>query len=333
MLENKTILITGGTGSFGKAFATRILDLLSPKRLIIFSRDEMKQFDMQQEYPFRDNPRVRFFIGDVRDLSRLEIAFQDVDFVIHAAALKQVPTAEYNPFECVRTNILGTENVMTACLKNNVQKVIALSTDKACVPVNLYGATKLAADKLVVAANSLSGSRATRFSVVRYGNVLGSRGSVVPFFCGLRDQNKATLPITDARMTRFMISLPQAVDFVLSNLLMMRGGEIFVPKIKSFRIPDLAKAIAPNMEQEIVGIRPGEKMHEAMISLEDTRQTLDFGDRYVLEPISPYFERRSFTEDGYEFVAEDFEYSSHRNPHFLSMAELQNLLQKFGFTA
>ena len=333
MFANKTILITGGTGSFGKAFAKRVLSIVKPKRLIIFSRDEMKQFDMQQDEPFKDNPLVRFFIGDIRDLSRLEIAFQDVDFVIHAAALKQVPTAEYNPFECVRTNILGTENVMTACLKNNVHKIIALSTDKACIPVNLYGATKLAADKLVVAANNLTGSRDTKFSVVRYGNVLGSRGSVAPFFASLRDKGEGALPITDNRMTRFMITLPQAVDFVLSNLLIMRGGEIFVPKIKSFKIPDLASAIAPDMMQEHVGIRPGEKLHEAMISSEDTRQTIEFPDRYVIEPISSFFVRKSFQEDGASLVHDDFEYSSQNNSVFMDIDELKDVLSQFGFIA
>lgn len=331
LLKDKTILITGGTGSFGKAFATRVLEIAKPKRLIIFSRDEMKQYDMQMDDAFCGNPNLRFFIGDVRDLSRLETALLDVDFVIHAAALKQVPTAEYNPFECVRTNILGTENVMNASLKNNVQKVMALSTDKACSPVNLYGATKLAADKLVVAANNLSGSRATRFSVVRYGNVLGSRGSVAPFFKSLRENGKKELPITDDRMTRFMITLPQAVDFVLSNLLIMRGAEIFVPKIPSFKVTDLASSIAPDLTQNNVGIRAGEKLHEAMITVEDARNTLDFGDRYVMEPQDPYFARKSFVEDGYCHVPDDFHYASDVNDDWLREQRLSEMMREFNF--
>lgn len=331
LLDGKTILITGGTGSFGKAFATRILNVAKPKRLIIFSRDEMKQYDMQSALPFRDNPHLRFFIGDVRDLNRLEIALQDVDFVIHAAALKQVPTAEYNPFECVRTNILGTENVMNACLKNNVEKVIALSTDKACIPINLYGATKLAADKLVIAANNLSGSRPTRFSVVRYGNVLGSRGSVAPFFHKLRVSGESKLPITDTRMTRFMITLPQAVDFVLSNLLLMRGGEVFVPKIPSFKVTDLARSIGPDMKQSEIGIRPGEKLHEAMITAEDSRLTLDFGDRYVMEPQATYYQREGFSSKEYPTVPEGFQYFSDVNDDWLDENALALMMEEFGF--
>ncbi|WP_295808097.1 UDP-N-acetylglucosamine 4,6-dehydratase (inverting) [uncultured Nitratireductor sp.] len=326
MFDNKSILITGGTGSFGKKYASTILKRYSPRRLIIYSRDELKQFDMSQDF---NQSCMRYMIGDVRDKERLVQACQDVDFIIHAAALKQVPAAEYNPLECINTNIRGAENVIHAALENNVEKVIALSTDKAANPINLYGATKLASDKLFVAANNMVGKKRTRFAVVRYGNVVGSRGSVVPFFEKLVGEGVDKLPITDPQMTRFWISLQQGVDFVLKNFSRMHGGEIFVPKIPSVRIPDLAKAIAPDLPQHVVGIRPGEKLHEIMCPSDDSHLTVEFEDHYVLQPtirfygIDTSFLENKLGETGAP-VERGFEYNSGSNPHFLSVDEIRD---------
>lgn len=324
MFNGKSILITGGTGSFGKKYVKTLLQRYQPARLIIYSRDELKQFEMQQEF---NDPCMRYFIGDVRDGERLTQAMQNVDFVIHAAALKQVPAAEYNPTECIKTNIHGAENVIRAALANDVEKVIALSTDKAANPINLYGATKLASDKLFVAANNMAGGHPTRFSVVRYGNVVGSRGSVVPFFQKLIAQGSDHLPITDVRMTRFWITLQQGVDFVLKNFERMYGGEIFVPKIPSIRIVDLATAMAPDLEQRVIGIRPGEKLHEIMCPADDSHLTLEFADHYVLRPTITFasrqnqFETNACGEQGAP-VAQGFEYNSGTNPVFMSVPEI-----------
>lgn len=324
MFDGKTILITGGTGSFGKKYVKTLLSRYSPKKIIIFSRDELKQYEMQQEFNAKN---LRYFIGDVRDGERLRMAMEGVDFVIHAAALKQVPAAEYNPMECIKTNIHGAENVIKAALENNVEKVIALSTDKAANPINLYGATKLASDKLFVAANNMAGGKRTLFSVVRYGNVVGSRGSVVPFFEKLLAEKAQKLPITHADMTRFWISLQEGVDFVLKNFERMHGGEIFVPKIPSVRITDLASAIAPGVEQEIVGIRPGEKLHEIMCPADDSHLTLEFHDHFVLCPTITFtgrgnsFSLNNLGEKG-EPVKMGFEYNSGTNPHFLTVDEI-----------
>jgi UDP-N-acetylglucosamine 4,6-dehydratase len=314
-LDGKSILVTGGTGSFGRRFVRTVLQRYEPKKLIIFSRDEMKQYEMRQDlselFPPETMKRLRFFLGDVRDRSRLELAFRDVDLVVHAAALKQVPAAEYNPSECIQTNVMGAENVVWACLRNRVERVIALSTDKACAPINLYGATKLASDKTFVAANNLSGDIGTKFSVVRYGNVAGSRGSVAPFFRRLIENGATELPITDPRMTRFWITLDQGVNFVLSSFEQMRGGEVFVPKIAASTITDLAKAMAPHLPIKNIGIRPGEKLHEAMITVDDARLTVDLGDRYVIEPDFVEYSRTSFVEDGTgKRVPEDFAFAS-----------------------
>lgn len=324
MFNDKSVLITGGTGSFGKKYTETILKRFKPRRLIIYSRDELKQFEMQQVY---NAPCMRYFIGDVRDEARLQQAMQGVDFVIHAAALKQVPAAEYNPMECIRTNIHGAENVIKAAIANNVEKVIALSTDKAANPINLYGATKLASDKLFVAANNMVGSGRTRFAVVRYGNVVGSRGSVVPFFKKLMAEGTDHLPITHRDMTRFWITLQQGVDFVLKNFQRMQGGEIFVPKIPSIRITDLAKALAPDLEQRIIGIRPGEKLHEIMCPADDSHLTLEFEDHFVLKPTIRFFglnaeyEVNMLGEKG-KPVTQGFEYNSGNNTHFLSIPEI-----------
>lgn len=326
-LDGQVILVTGGTGSFGKAFIEAVLTRYAPRKLIVYSRDELKQSDMQQELREKFAPevyaRMRFFLGDVRDRARLTLALRGVDVVVHAAALKQVPAAEYNPSECIATNVNGAENVVWAALTNRVKSVVALSTDKACNPINLYGATKLASDKTFVAANNLSGDIGTRFSVVRYGNVVGSRGSVAPFFKRLIAQGAKSLPITDPRMTRFWITLPQGVDFVLSSLEIMRGGEVFVPKIPSMRMTDFARAMAPDLPHEIVGIRPGEKLHEIMVSADDARQTTALADRYVIEPSFVEFTRRPFAADaGAAPVAEDFAYASDSNSEWLSGPEL-----------
>jgi UDP-N-acetylglucosamine 4,6-dehydratase len=325
MLNGASVLITGGTGSFGKQFVRTILERYSPKKVIIYSRDELKQFEMQQAFP---DERLRFFIGDVRDCNRLCMAMREVDFVVHAAALKQVPAAEYNPMECIRTNVNGAENVIQAALQSGVRKVMALSTDKAANPINLYGATKLCSDKLFVAANNLTGDRPTRFSVVRYGNVVGSRGSVVPFFQSLIAKKASHLPITDLRMTRFWISLQQGVQFVLRNFERMRGGEIFVPKIPSIRITDLAEAMAPGTPTKVVGIRPGEKLHEIMCPEDDSHLTLEFEDHYVIQPtITFWAEKHAYEENMVgergRPVPQGFEYNSGTNPHFFSVEEIR----------
>jgi UDP-N-acetylglucosamine 4,6-dehydratase len=323
MFNDKSILITGGTGSFGKQYVKTILQRYEPRRLIIYSRDELKQFEMEQE--FHSNC-MRYFIGDVRDRDRLVQAMSGVDYVIHAAALKQVPAAEYNPMECIKTNIHGAENVIHAALANDVEKVIALSTDKAASPINLYGATKLVSDKLFVAANNVAGGHRTRFAAVRYGNVVGSRGSVVPFFRKLIEAGSDHLPITDARMTRFWITLQQGVDFVLKNFDRMHGGEIFVPKIPSVKVVDLASAMAPGLPHKIVGIRPGEKLHEVMCPADDSHLTLEFSDHYVIQPTIQFTGRVDFLtnrigERG-KPVGEGYEYHSGKNSHFLGVGEI-----------
>ncbi len=325
MFDNKSILITGGTGSFGHKYVQTILARYLPRRLIIYSRDELKQFEMQQLF---DAPCMRYFIGDVRDAERLKQAMYDVDYVIHAAAQKQVPAAEYNPMECIKTNVHGAENVIQAALANDVDKVIALSTDKAASPINLYGATKLASDKLFVAANNMAGGHPTRFSVVRYGNVVGSRGSVVPFFKKLLGSGAFELPITDERMTRFWITLQQGVDFVLKNFERMYGGEIFVPRIPSVNIIDLAEAYAPGLPRKVIGIRPGEKLHEIMCPADDSHLTLEFDDHYVIRPTIRFFGKEyDYTtnrlgENGHE-VPQGHEYHSGSNPRFLTVEEIR----------
>lgn len=331
MFNNASILITGGTGSFGKQYVNTLLARYKPRKIIIFSRDELKQYEMEQDY---NQGCMRYFIGDVRDRDRLIQAMNGVDYVIHAAALKQVPAAEYNPMECIKTNIHGAENVIQAALANNVKKVIALSTDKAANPINLYGATKLASDKLFVAANNMAGGHATRFSVVRYGNVVGSRGSVVPFFNKRIAEGCSSLPITDVRMTRFWITLQQGVDFVLKNFERMQGGEIFVPKIPSVNVVDLAKAIAPQLPHEVIGIRPGEKLHETMCPADDSHLTLEFADHFVIKPTIQFTGRVDFTtnklgEQGSP-VPMDFEYSSGKNADFLSIQAISDLNREAG---
>ena len=332
MFNNKSILITGGSGSFGNQYVRTILNRYQPKKLIVYSRDELKQYEMAQIFSDVKYDCMRYFIGDVRDQERLTMAMRGVDYVIHAAALKQVPAAEYNPMECIKTNIHGAEHVIQAALAAEVEKVIALSTDKAANPINLYGATKLASDKLFVAANNIAGGHRTRFSVVRYGNVVGSRGSVVPFFKKLIEQKADYLPITDVRMTRFWITLQQGVDFVLKNFERMSGGEIFVPKIPSIRIVDLATAMAPDLKQEIIGIRPGEKIHEIMCPMDDSHLTLEFKDHFVITPTI------LFTDHNNKFspnklgeksspVEQGFEYNSGNNEHFLNIEEIMKCNQ------
>ncbi|WP_119417841.1 UDP-N-acetylglucosamine 4,6-dehydratase (inverting) [Desertibaculum subflavum] len=321
----KTVLVTGGTGSFGSRFAAHALRHLKPRKIIIFSRDELKQYELRTGG--LDDPRLRWFLGDVRDLDRLRRAFQGVDIVIHAAALKQVPACEYNPIEAVNTNINGTRNVIEAALDCGVQKVMLVSTDKACAPVNLYGATKMAAEKLIVQSNSYTGDKGTRFSVVRYGNVVGSRGSVVPLF--LNQRNNGKLTITDDRMTRFWITLDQAVRFVETCIDQMSGGEIFVPKIPSATILDLAAALAPGCKLETVGIRPGEKLHETMVTEDESRHCLDLGDRFLLKPLFPWWSEGDIVNaNGHEPVAvpPGFVYSSGTNHHFLTVDEIRALL-------
>ncbi len=327
-LNEKSVLITGGTGSFGKHFVKLVIERYRPRRLVIFSRDELKQYEMQQLFPMDKYPFMRFFIGDVRDRDRLEMAMRDIDYVVHAAAMKQVPTAEYNPFECIRTNIFGAENIVHASLRRNVRKVIALSTDKAANPVNLYGASKLASDKIFVAANNLAGSDGTRFAVVRYGNVFGSRGSVVPFFQKLADDGAVDLPITDPRMTRFWITLTQGVNFVLSSMEQARGGEIFVPKIPSTSIVDLASLIGPKLGQRVVGVRPGEKLHETMIPADDCHWTVELEDRFVILASFAAAAREAYLNRGAKPVAEGFAYSSDTNPEQLDVRGLQMLLKQ-----
>jgi UDP-N-acetylglucosamine 4,6-dehydratase len=334
VLAGKVVLITGGTGSFGQRFVQRVLADHEPRKLIVLSRDELKQYEMQAALRERFAPEVmakmRFFLGDVRDRERLTLAFRGVDVVIHAAALKQVPAAEYNPSECIHTNVMGAENLVWAALHNRVGRVLALSTDKACNPINLYGATKLASDKTFVAANNLAGDIGTRFCVVRYGNVAGSRGSVAPLFQRLAAQGAKELPITDPRMTRFWISLDQGVDFVLSSLEMTRGGEIFVPKIGSMTMPQVADALAPGLPQRTVGIRPGEKLHEVMISGDDARMTTELADRYVIEPEFVEYARTPFSADLGRRVADGFSYSSDKNSEWLDAEGLMALLAGHG---
>jgi len=332
IFDGRSVLVTGGTGSFGRYFVSRVLTRSSPRRMIVFSRDEMKQYEMQSAYGAHMPECLRFFIGDVRDFRRLEMAMREVDIVVHAAALKHVPAAEYNPFECIHTNVLGAENVVRSALRSSVGRVIALSTDKAAAPVNLYGASKLASDKIFIAANNLSGTIGSRFSVVRYGNVVGSRGSVVPLFRRLIAEGAKALPITDERMTRFWITLSQGVDFVVSSLNLMQGGEVFVPKIPSMRMVDLARAMAPELKHTIVGIRPGEKIHETMITEDDSRMTLELPDRFVIKPtyVSNWDgnPRRYYEFLGAKPVAEGFAYSSHRNWLWLDAADLVGYLQE-----
>lgn len=327
LLENASVLITGGTGSFGKKFIKMALEKYGLKKLVVFSRDELKQFEMAQIF---DDPRMRYFLGDVRDVQRLHQAMKGIDVVIHAAALKQVPAAEYNPMECIKTNIHGAENVIAASIEAGVEKVIALSTDKAANPINLYGASKLASDKLFVAANNMVGTGVTRFSVVRYGNVAGSRGSVVPFFQKLARDGAKEVPITDDRMTRFWIPLSQGVSFVFRNLQRMKGGEIFVPKIPSVRILDVAEAFCPGIPTKLIGIRPGEKLHEIMCPRDDSHLTYEFDDHFVISPtIKIYRSDSDFSvneagERG-SLVRDGFEYSSENNEHFLTPEEIRRL--------
>ena len=326
MLENKSVLITGGTGSFGKAFVRTVFQRFPGiHRVMIFSRDELKQFDMAQEFSEARFPSVRYFIGDIRDEQRLRRALEGIDVVIHAAALKQVPAAEYNPFECIKTNVLGAQNLIEACLDSKVQRVVALSTDKAAAPINLYGATKLCSDKLFVAANNIKGHRDIRFSVVRYGNVMGSRGSVIPFFLDKRPSG--VLPITDAGMTRFNISLQEGVDMVLWSIDNAWGGEILVPKIPSYRITDVATAIAPECRQEIVGVRPGEKIHEEMITASDSFNTVDLGKYFAILPSARQYGLEEYCKGtGAQRVAPGFSYESGSNPEFLSVQQLRALI-------
>jgi len=319
ILDGRSVLVTGGTGSFGRRFVEAVLTESDARRVVIFSRDELKQFEMEQQYP--GESRLRFFIGDVRDRDRLERAFHDVDFVIHAAALKQVPAAEYNPFEAVKTNVHGAQNVIDAAIDTGVERVVALSTDKACSPINLYGATKLVSDKLFINGNAYASGTRTRFSVVRYGNVVGSRGSVVPYFRRLAPTG--VLPITDERMTRFWITLDQGVRFVLESLDRMDGGELFVPKIPSMRVVDLAKAMAPEAELQVVGIRPGEKLHEEMISVSDARSTLDLGDRYVIQPQLAFWPGEPANGTP---VRDGFSYASDTNDRWLSVDDLRGMV-------
>ena len=329
-LNDKTVLVTGGTGSFGHRFLNTVLERWTPRKLIVLSRDEHKQFDMQQDPRFRVHDCLRFFIGDVRDQSRLRMAMRGVDYVVHAAALKHVPTAEYNPFECIHTNVHGAENVVAAAIQSGVKRVVALSTDKAVNPINIYGASKLASDKIFVAANALAGSSGTRFSVVRYGNVLGSRGSVVPYFRKLIGEGADSLPITDERMTRFWVTLEQGVDFTLRAIAAMQGGEIFVRKVPSMRMVDLAEAIASGIKTHIVGIRPGEKLHEVLISEDETAEIIDTGPDYVIcnrraLDVSAYHKTR-----GGKPVPERFRYASDSNDDWLNVEGLRTILQENG---
>ena len=329
MLNNKSILITGGTGSFGKKFVETVLNKYQPKKVIIYSRDELKQSEMQQEFPDSKFDCLRFFIGDVRDLRRLTFAMEKVDIVIHAAALKQVPAAEYNPFEFVKTNVFGGQNVVDAAISNKVKKIIALSTDKAAAPINLYGATKLTSDKLFITANNYAGGNKIKLSVVRYGNVMGSRGSVIPFF--LKQKKKGALPITDERMTRFNITLREGVDFVLQCLEKMCGGELFVPKIPSYRILDVAEAIAPDAKHKIIGIRPGEKLHEEMITKTDAVNAVEFDDYYVILPSTLIWDIEKFRNESNSSIGKmckyGFSYNSENNKRFLNIDELKELIK------
>ncbi|WP_321391881.1 UDP-N-acetylglucosamine 4,6-dehydratase (inverting) [Emcibacter sp.] len=327
-LDGSTLMITGGTGSFGKMLTKTLLDRAKLKRLIIFSRDELKQYEMEQSFAGHAKSKcLRFFIGDVRDRNRLDMALRGVDYVIHAAALKHVPIAEYNPFECIKTNIFGAQNLAEAAIGCGVKKIVALSTDKAASPLNLYGASKLASDKIFVAANALGGNQDFSCSVVRYGNVLGSRGSVVPFFQKLIADGTDHLPVTDMRMTRFWITLQQGVDFVLSCLEMMHGGEIYIPKIPSMKVCDMAKSLAPDLNIREIGIRPGEKLHEQMITRDDGRQTIALHDRYIITPQFRFWSDKFYTEEHATPVPEGFEYSSDTNPEWLGDEEFCELLK------
>ncbi len=324
-LTEKVILMTGGTGSFGHQFVQAMIDHYKPKKLIIFSRDELKQYEMAQQFPESKYPFMRYFIGDIRDYSRLEMALRGVDIVIHAAAMKHVPIAEYNPFECVHTNVIGAENIVRASLRNGVSKVMALSTDKAVSPINLYGASKLAAEKIFVAANNIRGSDPTIFSVVRYGNVVGSRGSVVPFFKKLILEGATSLPITDNEMTRFWITLSQGVDFVLSNLALMQGGEIFIPKIPSMKMTDLVDAIHTGIKTHVIGIRPGEKLHEWMLTSDEAMQSLEMHDRYVILP--SFIQSNAWNSDvDHQPVQKRMIYSSETNTEWLSVEQLNLMI-------
>jgi UDP-N-acetylglucosamine 4,6-dehydratase len=329
-IDGAEILVTGGSGSFGKKFIKTILENYSPRRVVVFSRDEHKQYEMAREF-IDHQKKIRYFIGDVRDLERLNMAFRGIDIVIHAAALKHVSTAEYNPFECVKTNIIGAENVVHAAIQSKVKKVIALSTDKACNPINLYGASKLASDKIFVAAGNLTGGMGTKFSVVRYGNVVGSRGSVVPLFLEMKKNGSKELPITDDRMTRFWISLDQGVNFVLSSLRGMNGGEIFIPKIPSMKITDLATALAPGLPINIIGIRPGEKLHEVMVSEDDARNTLALPDRYIIEPTLPLWTDCRTNPEGATLVDDNFRYDSSINDEWVTEDEIMSMIGKDSF--
>lgn len=333
MFDNSSILITGGTGSFGKAYTKIILENFTPKKIIIFSRDELKQFEMAQYF---NDACMRYFIGDVRDISRLNEAMEGVEYVIHAAAMKQVPAAEYNPMECIKTNIYGAENVIKAAIKNNVKKIIALSTDKAANPINLYGATKLASDKLFIAANNMVGKKEISFSVVRYGNVVGSRGSVVPFFQKLISEGATELPITHMNMTRFTITLRAGVEFVLKNFKRMQGGEIFIPKIPSIYVTELAKAMAPDLSQKIIGIRPGEKIHEIMCPADDSHLTLEFDDHYVITPSIQFNNEIDFTKNLLDEkgvpVEQEHEYNSGTNNDWLSHKEILRMIDDADFS-
>ncbi len=326
-LNDSSIFLTGGTGSFGKAFVRHVVERATPKRLVIFSRDELKQFEMAQEFPESRYPFLRYFIGDVRDAERVRRAMEGTDTVIHAAALKQVPAAEYNPFECIKTNVIGAQNIIEACLDSGVTRVVALSTDKAAAPVNLYGATKLCSDKLFIAANNIRGARDIRFSVVRYGNVMGSRGSVIPFFLGRRGDG--SLPITDTEMTRFNISLDGGVDLVMWALENAEGGEVLVPKIPSYRVTDVATAVAPGASHDVIGIRPGEKIHEEMITASDSPNTVDIGEYYaILPPGDPDYVERYCRERGATRVESGFCYDSGTNDHFLTVEEIRTLIRQ-----
>ena len=328
MFDNKSILITGGTGSFGKAFVAAVLQRYPQvRRLVVYSRDELKQYEMAQSHPLSSHPGLRYFIGDIRDEARLKRALEGIDIVVHAAALKQVPAAEYNPFECIKTNVLGAQNLIEACLDTGVERVVALSTDKAAAPINLYGATKLCSDKLFVAGNNIRGARPIQFSVVRYGNVMGSRGSVIPFF--LQQKRTGMLPITDPAMTRFNISLQEGVDMVLWSIEHSLGGEILVPKIPSYRIVDVATAVDPSCTQEVVGMRAGEKVHEEMITSSDSFHTVDLGHYYAILPSAGAYTPQQYCDRmGGQPVARGFSYNSGTNPHFLTVGELRELIAR-----
>jgi len=325
--EGRSVLVTGGTGSFGRRFIETLLREGRPRRVVVYSRDEFKQYEMAQNLSPEWASKTRFFIGDVRDRERLTMAMREIDYCVHAAALKHVPTAEYNPMECINTNVHGAENVVLAALRNGVKRVVALSTDKAANPINLYGASKLASDKVFIAGNNMSGSVGTRFSVVRYGNVVGSRGSVIPFFRKLIASGADHLPITDDRMTRFWITLDQGVAFVLSCFAMMRGGEIFVPKIPSMRVVDVARTLAPHLPTREIGIRPGEKLHEVMVTEDDSRQTSEFEDRYVIEPVFNWWTREAYAQMGASAVPDGFRYTSDANTLWLDAERLNELLR------